>query len=276
MIEWLGWGEYSNTGRTYRWWRFKVAVPALKALPGDTLQDRGPGMEERSRFVVHRNGQRINSVTVAQTEALLGGPVPSWAPPVIADPDLLQAQRDTIRLFGLLADAIRLLVPKPKPEPKPTQPEQKNRARGVYGPEKRGGDLVYYAVNSQGEKVAERQVDPWHSTPAEEACLCSELQDLLNRMDPQPEPIPDEEAVAALLANLDADGPEETYAARLLQGRAETRYYMARAKLRQRRDREIRERGKDCSECGQHFKPRTVKQLRCPACIQARKRGGAA
>lgn len=77
-------------------------------------------------------------------------------------------------------------------------------------------------------------------------------------MDPEPEPIPDSEAVEALLANLDVDGPEEPRASELLQGSAERRFYNVRWKLKERRDREIRERGRDCTECGEHFKRPTV------------------
>jgi hypothetical protein len=128
----------------------------------------------------------------------------------------------------------------------------------VYAETRKGRPVRFYAVGSEEKRIAEREVDPWHSTPAEEACLASELRDLLNKMDPEPEPIPDSEAVEALLANLDVDGPEEPRASQLLQGSAERRFCNVRWKLKERRDREIRERGKDCTECGEHFKPPTV------------------
>ncbi len=272
MLKWLGWAEYNNTGRPFRWWEFKVAAPAVNALPGDNLQDRGPDME--SRFLIRRKGDDVCEATPEQVRALLGGPTPEWTPPVRTDPELLKVQHDTVRAFGLLADVLSLLIPKPEP-PRPKKAEPKHQGRGVYAENKKGRAGRFYAVNSKGHVVAEREVDPWHSTPAEEACLASELQDLLTKMDPQPEPIPDSEAVEALLANLNAPGPEEPRAPALLEGSAERRFYNSRWKLQQRRDREIRERGKDCSDCGEHFKPRTIKQLRCPGCIQARKRGDA-
>lgn len=57
--------------------------------------------------------------------------------------------------------------------------------------------------------------------------------------------------------------------------RKEVRLWNARKRIQAKFNRDMRERGKTCRACGEHFRPRRVDQARCPNCIEAAKKVGA-
>lgn len=279
-IRYQGWERYSDTGTPYRFWTLNADAPGLGGWKDDELHDRGPD-DSPNRFRIFRRveGKWISVAPLLPEEEILATLkiVMSWTPPAETfRPKKAEAalSPDARALLSVLEQAIGALKPVAALQDAFARvgtttrelPPAERRPRGVYVMPGAGrwGRRMVVAHDSSGQRIDELELQP-DDTPEEVAVIASAMQRKLDESDPVPDVDP-AEVIERLISGAAMETVPEQEGWRMLPDHARREHWNQR--MRRARAR-IREEGKDCTICGEHYRPRRVDQLRCPGCIKA-------